>query len=208
MESINRLLVLSAAVVGFVVASAGTVSAQSKEVRGSISAMTDTTLTLKAEAQEMTFFIDGDTRLEVRRSARDLQKAQPGNPRPRVNDFFEIGQAVRVRYEEAGGRNHALDVERVGSAGSEKKSSIVEGKVTAVSASQMSIAGDKGTLTFAVTGDTDVVARGATTATKAAGKGTPLTTFVHSGDVVSVTYNEADGKMTASQILVRIVNPK
>jgi hypothetical protein len=120
MESINRLLILSAAVVGFVVASAGTVSAQSKEVRGSISGMTDTTLTLKTGTQEMTFFIDGDTRLEVRRSARDLQKAQPGNPRPRVNDFFEIGQAVRVRYEEASGRNHALDVERVGSPGSKK----------------------------------------------------------------------------------------
>jgi len=206
MESINRLLVLSAAVVGLV-ASAGPVSAQSKEVRGDISAMTDTTLTLKTAGQDMTFFVDGDTRLEVRRSARDLQKAQPGNPKPRVNDFFEVGQTVRVRYEEAAGRHHALDIERVGSAGSDKKSSIAEGKVTAVSASQMSIAGDKGTFTFAITGETDVVARGATTATKAAGKGTPLTAFVHSGDVVSVTYDEANGKMTASQIRVRIVNP-
>ena len=51
----------------------------------------------------------------------------------------------------------------------------------------MTIASGAKNMTFAITGDTDVVARGASKATKAAGGGTTLTTFVHQGDEVSVT---------------------
>jgi hypothetical protein len=60
-------------------------------------------------------------------------------------------------------------------------------------------------LTFAITADTDVLARGASKATKAAGGGTPLTAFVHQGDEVSVSYKDAAGAMTASEIRVRVV---
>ena len=88
----------------------------------------------------------------------------------------------------------------------EAPSKIAEGKVTSVSASHMTIAADGHDVTFAITGDTDVLAKGASKATKAAGGGTPLTTFVHSGDTVSVSYKEAAGAMTASEIRVRVVN--
>ena len=208
MQNINRLVILSVtmAVVG-VVASARPVSAQTKEARGSVTAVTDSTMTIKSGAQELTFYIDGQTHLEVRTSARDVQQAQPGNPKPRVNSFFQPGNAVLVRYREENGRNHALNVERVGSAGSGPGASkIADGKVKSVSASHMTIASDGHDVTFAVTGDTDVLAKGASKATKAAGGGTRLTTFVHSGDEVSVTYKEAAGAMTASEIRVRIVN--
>jgi hypothetical protein len=46
--------------------------------------------------------------------------------------------------------------------------------------------------------------KGATKATKAAGGTTSLTTFVHSGDMVSVSDKEAAGAMTASEIRVRV----
>ena len=59
-------------------------------------------------------------------------------------------------------------------------------------------------LTFAITSDTNVLAKGATKATKAAGGSTPITTFVHPGDAVSVSYREADGKMMASEVRVRV----
>ena len=207
MQNINRLVILSVtmAVVG-VVASARPVSAQTKEARGSVTAVTDSTMTVKSGAQELTFYVDGQTHLEVRTSARDVQQAQP-NAKPRVNSFFETGNAVLVRYREENGRNHALNIERVGSAGpGPNASKIADGKVKSVSASQMTIASDGHDVTFAITGDTDVLAKGASKATKAAGGGTPLTTFVHSGDEVSVTYKEAAGAMTASEIRVRIVN--
>jgi hypothetical protein len=207
MQNINRLLILGA-VAGLVV-SAGPVDAQTKEARGTVTAVTDSTVAVKAGAQEMTFYVDGDTRLEVRRVARDIQQAQPGNPRPRVNDFFESGQAVLVRYREVNGRNHALDIERVGSAGADggavkTGANLAEGKVMSISASHMTIAADGRDYTFAITGDTDVVARGASRATKAVGGRTPLTTFVHAGDMVSVTFKQVAGAMAASEIRVRV----
>jgi hypothetical protein len=87
-------------------------------------------------------------------------------------------------------------------AGGTRNSSIAEGKVTSVSASHMTIASDAGKVTFAITGDTDILARGAKKATKAAGKGTRLTHFVRSGDLVTVTYKKAAGAITASVIRV------
>jgi hypothetical protein len=205
MQKINRLLILGAAVVGMAV-SAAPAGAQTKEARGAVAAVTDKTMTVKTGAGEMTFYIDGETHLEVRSSARDVQAAQPGRPSPRVNDFFEVGNPVMVRYREQNGRNHALIVERVGSPGGPKDSSLAAGKVTSVSASHMTISSDGRDLTFAITGDTDVLARGASKATKAAGKSTPLTTFVHSGDEVSVTYQKTAGAMTASEIRVRVAS--
>jgi hypothetical protein len=205
MQDMNRFLVFSVAVV--IAAGAVTVNAQTREARGTVSAVTDSTMTVKSGTQEWTFFVDGETRLEVRRAARDVQQAQPGNPKPRVNAFFEPGNAVLVRYREEAGRNHAINIERVGSPGSGREpSGLAEGKVTSVSASHMSIAGDGRDFTFAITGETDVIARGATKATKAAGKGTPLTAFVHPGDTVSVTYRDDTGRLMASEIRVRIVN--
>jgi len=184
MQNITRLTILSvaAAVVGLV-ASATPVSAQAKEARGNVTAVTDTTITVKAGAQEMTFNIDKDTHLEVRRAAKDVQAAQPGNPKPRVNAFFEVGNPVLVRYREENGKNHALNIERVGSGGGDpaNASKVAEGKVTSVSASNMTIA---------------------------AGGTTQLTTFVHQGDEVSVSYMDAAGAMTASEIRVRVVNRK
>ena len=204
----NRLVILTVAVafVGMV-AVAGPAGAQTKEARGTVTAVTDTTMTVKAGQQEMTFVIDSDTHLEVRRAARDIQAAQPGNQRPRVNDFFAVGNPVLVRYRAENGKNHALDIERVGSGGPANPSRIAEGKVTSVSASQLTLANDGRSLTFAITGDTEVRVKGASKATKAAGGNTTLATFVHSGDMVSVSYTDAGGAMTASEVRVRVANP-
>jgi len=206
MTTINRLVILTAVVAFFgCVVGVRPASAQAREARGTVTAVTTTTMTVKVGTQDMTFYIDGDTHLEVRRAAKQIQEAQV-NAKPRVNDFFEAGNPVLVRYREEGGRNHALDVERVGSAGSPNPSKLAEGKVTSVSASHVTVAADGRDMTFAITGDTDVLVKGASKATKAAGGGTPLTTFVHSGDVVSVSYKDAAGTMTASEIRVRVVN--
>ena len=207
MQNIHRLVTLTAIVAffGFVVG-ARPASAQAKEARGTVTGVTTNTMTVKVGTQDMTFYIDSDTHLEERRAARDVQAVQPGSPKPRVNDFFEVGNPVVVRYREENGRNHALDVERVGSAGSANPTKLAEGKVTSVSASHLTVAADGHDMTFAITGDTDVLVKGATKATKAAGGGTPLTTFVHSGDMVSVSYKDAKGTLTASEIRVRVAS--
>jgi hypothetical protein len=212
MDNSKRLMILGIGltIVG-VLATARPVNAQAKEARGTITAVTDSTLSIKAGAQEMTFVVDSRTHLEVRTAQRDLQKAQPGSPSPRVNSFFEPGQVVLVRFEEEKGRNHALDISRVASTGAgggsvSNPDKISDGKVKLVTASQLVIDANGKEMTFAINGDTNVLARGASTATKAAGGGTPITTFVHTGDTVSVSYKDAAGKMTASEVRVRAVN--
>ena len=212
MENRKRLMVLGIGVtmVG-VLATARPVDAQAKEARGTITAVTDSTLSIKAGGQDMTFVVDSRTHLEVRTAQRDLQKAQAGSPSPRVNSFFEAGQVVLVRFEEEKGRNHALDISRVGSTGAgggsvSNPDKVSEGKVKLVTAAQLIIEDSGKDMTFAITGDTNVLARGASKATKAAGGGTPITTFVHIGDTVSVSYKDAGGKMLASEVRVRVVN--
>lgn len=208
MKTSKRLMILGLGA-SIVMASAVPVAAQVKEARGTITAVTDTTLSMKSGAQQLTFFVDSATRLEVRSAARDLQKAQPGNPSPRVNSFFEAGQAVLVRYREENGRNHALDISRVGSAGAgggsiSEPEKISDGKVKAVTASQLTIDDNGRELTFGITSDTGVIAKGASKATKAAGGTTPITTFVHPGDAVSVSYRDTGAKMMASEVRVRV----
>lgn len=206
--NINRLVILAAAVAFLgCMATAGPVSAQTKEARGTVTAVTTTTMTVKVGTQDMTFLVDSNTRLEVRRAAKEVQSQQPGSPKPRVNDFFEVGNPVLVRYKSDNAGNHALDIERVGSPGSAEPTNptkLAEGKVTSVTATHVTVAANGRDMTFAVTGDTDVLVKGATKATKAAGGTTQLTTFVHSGDMVSVSYKEAAGAMTATEIRVRV----
>jgi preprotein translocase subunit YajC len=206
--NINRLVSL-AATVAFLgcMAAAGPVSAQTKEARGTVTAVTTTTKTVNVGTQDMKILVDSNTRLEVRRAAKEVQSQQPGNPKPRVNDFFEVGNPVLVRYRSDNAGNHALDIERVGSPGSAEPTNptkLAEGKVTSVTATHVTVAANGRDMTFAVTGETDVLVKGATKATKAAGGTTQLTTFVHSGDMVSVSYKEAAGTMTASEIRVRV----
>lgn len=212
MNSSKRLVVLGVgALVLGVFATALPAHAQSKEARGTVTAVTDSTISVKAGAEQLTFYVDSETHLDVRTVQRDLQRAQAGKPSPRVNDFFEAGQVVLVRYREEKGRNHALDISRISSTGAgggsiSDPAKISEGKVKVVSDSQLVIDSGGREMSFAITGDTNVLAKGATKASKAAGGSMTITTFVHAGDQVSVSYHEAGAKMTASEVRVRVAS--
>jgi len=210
MNSSKRLVVLGlgALIVGVFAVPA---HAQIKEARGTVTAVTDSTLSMKAGAEQLTFVVDSETHLDVRTAQRDLQQAQAGKPSPRVNNFFEAGQVVLVRYREEKGRNHALDISRVSSTGAgggsiSDPAKISDGKVKSVTDSQVVIDAGGREMTFAISGDTNVLAKGATKATKAAGGSTTITTFVHPGDMVSISYHEAGAKMMASEVRVRVAS--
>ena len=160
MDSIKRLVIfgVGVTVVG-VMAGVRPAAAQTREARGTVTSVSDGTLSMKAGTQELTFVVDSGTHLEVRSAAKKVQQEQPGGPSPRVKDFFEVGQAVLVRYREASGRNHALDISRVGSAGSGGGSvgeplKIADGKVKSVTPSQLTIADGGRDVTFAISKDT------------------------------------------------------
>src|SRR5215203_1588923 len=208
MEKQSRLVMFAVGVAVAFLGSTNQAGAQTREARGTVSAVTERSMTVKVGAQELTFFADHDTHLEVQREAKDVQQARAPLAKPNVNDYFAPGNIVLVRYQDASGRHHALEIRRVGSTGPgggsiSEPAKIATGKVRAITASQLTLDANGRESVFAITGDTDVLKKGATTATKAAGGHTPITTFVHPGESVSISYSESAGRATASEVRVR-----
>lgn len=198
---------------GAALVTAGPVHAQTKEAQGTVTAVSNSSLTISSGGKNVTFSIGGDTALEVKAAARQTRQARStDSPGVTITEYVKTGNAVIVRYREANGENHALSVRPVASGGvaaggaAEPASHVAEGKVKSVSVSQLIVDSGGKDMAFAINADTDVLARGASKTTKAAGGKTTLADFVHSGDTVSVTYHEAAGTMTASQVRVRIAN--
>jgi hypothetical protein len=168
-------------------------------------------MTIESGGRNMTFSIGRDTGLEVKAAARQTRQANTAaTPGVTVTEYIKTGSAVLVRYRETNGENHAISIKPVssggGSAAAAPESHVIEGKVKVVSVSQLTVESSGKDMTFAIDGQTDVLARGATKTTKAAGGKATLADFVHSGDTVSVTYRDAAGTATASQVRVRIAN--
>ena len=140
MEQRNRFVMLAVGVIVAVLGSAHLAAAQSKEARGTVSAVAERSITVKVGAQELTFFADRETHLEVQREAKDLQQAKAPLAKPNVNDYFAAGNIVLVRYQDEGGRHHALDIRRAGSTGPgggsiSEPARIATGKVKAITSS-------------------------------------------------------------------------
>src|SRR5215813_3509900 len=77
----------------------------SKEARGTVTAVTDSSLKVKVGAQEMTFAVDGKTAVLARGAGRATRDAQStGAPGIKIGDAIKSGQAVIVQYTEAGGK--------------------------------------------------------------------------------------------------------
>jgi len=187
------------------------VNAQTKEARGSVTAVSNTSLTIASGDRNFTFIVDGNTKLEVKAAAKQTRSAgQANNQGATIAEYIRVGNPILVRYQEVSGANHALSVRPVSTAGDGAEAhdpvKIANGTVKSVSLSQLTLASEGRDITFAVNGDTDVLTKGASKTTKAAGGKTTIADFVHNGDTVSITYLESAGTMTASQVRVRIQN--
>ena len=208
----SRYLMLGVGMTAAILASAGPAGAQTKEARGTITAVAERSVTVKAGTQELTFFADHETHLQVAREQKDLEQAKAQSASLKVSDYFTPGTVVLVRYREENGRHHALDIGRVGSTGSgggsiSEPDKLASGKVKAITPSQLTLSANGRESVYEITRDTDVRKKGATAATKAAGGVTPITTFVRPGDTVSISYRETGGHATASEVRVSISNP-
>jgi hypothetical protein len=206
---LGRLIVvgIGLTVIG-VLGAAGLVNAQAKEVRGSVTAISNSSISIASGAQNWTFIVDKDTKLEVKEAAKQTRKAGSANePGVTITGYVHTGNPVLVRYEEVNGAKHARFVRPVSSAGDGAAANdpvkIASGTVKTVSLSQITLESNGKDMTFAVNRDTDVLARGASKTTKAAGGKTTIADFVHNGDDVSITYLDAAGALTASQVRVR-----
>jgi len=85
------------------------------------------------------------------------------------------------------------------------KAKTAQGKVTSASGDSLTIAKGSESMTFTVDTATKVVGKGLTTKTNekaSMGQKMTLSDTVGSGDMVTVTYHEMDGKMHASMVKI------
>ena len=207
----RHLVSVAGAAAIVILGSAAPANAQTKEAQGAVTAVSDTSITIASAGRPMTFVVDKNTTLEVKAAARKSRDAKATDtPGVTITQYVKTGTPVLIRYQEAKGENHALFVRPVSSAGDASAAAdpekIASGTVKAVSLSQLTLESGGKDLTFAINGDTDVLARGATKTTKAAGGKTTIADFVHNGDAVSITYHESGGTRTASQVRLRVAN--
>jgi hypothetical protein len=191
-----------------VLGAAALVNAQDKEAIGSVTAVSNASMTISSGARSMTFVVADDTKLEVKAAARQTRQARDASkPGATLTQYVRIGNPVLVRYREQDGKLIASSIRPVSASGAESAASepvrVATGTVKAVTLSQLTLDSGGKDLTFAVNADTEVIARGATKTTRAAGGKTTIGDFIHNGDNVSITYLDRAGTMTASQVRVR-----
>ena len=187
----------------------------SKEARGTVTAVSDSSLKVKVGAQEMTFAVDGKTAVLARGAGTATRTAQAaGASGIKISDAIKPGGAVIVQYTEAGGKMTATEVRAVSDAGGGggavsspgPASKSVTGKVKSATADSLVVTADNKDMTFAVSPETKVEARGAGTATQQAGGRIAFNTLVGAGDTVQVTYQEAGATMRATEVRITIKN--
>lgn len=186
-----------------------TAEAQTKEIRGSAVAVSDSSLTVKAGEQTLNFVINKGTLVEAKGASTRTRRAEGvGNsPGIKVTDYVKPGDPVLVSYRAADGKNLALTVRpisAVGTTGAAESTRNIQARVKSISGNTLILDRDGRDVRFTLDRDTDVLAIGATRATKKAGGSLPITDLVHAGDIVWVEYLEAGGSMKALEIQVRM----
>lgn len=89
---------------------AGKSAAKTLSASGTVSAVSEDSVTVKAKAGEWTFQVDKETRISVKGATRTKAELKDDKKAPRVGDFVKVGDFVDVKYHEAGATKHAADV--------------------------------------------------------------------------------------------------
>jgi hypothetical protein len=192
--------------------SAGVVPAvaQTKEARGTAVAVSDSSLTVKVADKDMKFAVDAKTVVGAPGAGRATRDAQgKGAAGIKLTDIVKTGSGVVVMYREANGAMVATEIRSVpaassGATASSSSSSTANGKVKSVTASSMVITDNGKDSTFAIDSNTKVLAKGAGTATRAAGGSIAFTSLVGVGDTVSVSYTGSGQAMRATEVRITV----
>ena len=191
---------------------------EAKKARGKVTTITATSLAIDVAGTPMNFTVDAKTNVEAPGGSTATRKAEAaGKAGVALTDVIKTGDAVEVSYADMGGRMHASMIRKVTSVGAAtttggsrmttadmaKSSTHATGKVSAVSATSLTIAGaGAAAQTFAIDAKTKVVGRGVgTMASKTAGK-ISATDAIGSGDTVTVSFTSMNGTMHADEIRV------
>jgi hypothetical protein len=197
-----------AAVVALVAAlmAASASAAPAKWVRGPVTAMTGSTITVSVMGAESTFKIEKTTVL----AARGAGSASREPLGLKLSEFVKVGQFVEVRYTEVGGAKTATEVRPLAAeeegASKEKGATVAgstsaHGTVVSVAADSIVVNADGADVKFAVTSKTSVLGTGMGTKTRelqAAGKPAVVTAFIGPKDQVVVYYAEGATSVATS----------
>jgi hypothetical protein len=213
MGLLSRVGVLVLGTASIVVVAQGTAVAQSKEVRGQVLAVSDSSLAVRAGEKALNFLIDKDTIIEANGAGTRTREAKAAGKESagiKVTDYVKAGGAVLVSYREVDGKNRALIIRSISSAGSGGEAAAnvdatknVLGTVKSISGARLILDQGGHDMTFTIDRQTDVLARGGTRATKNAGGKVPITDIVHVGDLVRVQYRDVNGAMNAFEVQLR-----
>ena len=93
----------------------------SKTARGTVTAMSADSVTVKVATVDMTFTVDSKTNVIAAGGSTKERAAQAaGAPGPKLADVIKVGQPVSVRYTATGTTNHASSITAVSSAGADR----------------------------------------------------------------------------------------
>lgn len=217
-RTILRLSLAAFTLVGFI--SVSLAAQDTKNARGTVTAMAADTITVKAGEREMKFAVDAKTVVTAEGAGTASREAAASGKSLKLADIVKVGDAVEVSYHETGATMHAARIRKIPSAGSggggtsderaATSSDTANGTVQTVSSSSLTITGSAGgsgkfTQTFSIDTNTKVVAEGAgTAAAAAAAKGKPMgvTDYLATGDQVTVTYQKKGDTLLATTIRV------
>lgn len=180
-----------------------------KTVRGTASSVSADSVAVTVAGHEMKFAVDSHTNVIAAGAGTKTAAAQAaGRTGAPLDTLVKTGQPVEVSYRETGGIMHATRIRAVSSASSPNPNAGEQatGKVTAVSATSLTISGSRGpatfTQTFSVDASTKVFGRGAGTLAKSKGGRIQLTDYVSTGDSVNVSYRKSGDALHASEVRV------
>ena len=193
-------LVSTCALVMFVVTS---VSADNW-VRGKVSAVTATSVTVMFKGKPMTFSIGKDTDFVGEGLGTASRKAGG----LKLAEVLKVGDGVEVHYTGSGTAMQATEI-RTGATGegmSEAAGESASGQISALTGKSVTIKSGSGEMMFAIDPATRVIGRGAGTATqkaKATGKDLGIADLLKVGEDVVVSYRTDGSSRVANNIRVR-----
>jgi hypothetical protein len=85
-------------------------SAKSGNVSGTVSAVSNTSLTVKASSGEQTFTIDDKTKVVGAKMGRKADAMKKAGEKTVITEFVEMGDTVRVRFMDDSGTKKASEV--------------------------------------------------------------------------------------------------
>lgn len=176
-------------------------SAQEKWVRGNVTAVGGSSVTVQTADGPMTFAVTESTDVIASGAGTATREAQKmGKAGATLDKLFKVGDTLEVHYTEAAGKMTATEIRGsagaptspTGPAAEAKKGSSARGTVTAVTESSITV---KGTAewTFTIDQKTTVIGRGmGTAAREAKEKGVPatITQFIKVKDEVTVRFTD------------------